>query len=90
MSTMLRSLVIGSILLLLMSCSLPPEQPVTRKMLQGAGVYKAYAIEESPEEVLNALNTEGEVVLKAREGNRPVFVKILATAEGLQVTAYDR
>ena len=90
MSLMLRPLVTGSVLLFLVSCSLPPEQPVTRKMLQGSGVYKAYKIEESPEEVLNALNVEGEVVLKALEGNRPVYVKILATADGLMVTSYDR
>ena len=78
------------ILVFLLSCSLPPEQPVTRKMLKASGVYRSFQIEESPEELLNALNVEGEVVLKALQGNRPIFVKILATADGLLVTTYDR
>ncbi len=90
MIKMLQQIAILTALIFLVSCSLPPEQPVTRKMLKTSGVYRAYKIDESPEEVLNALNAEGEVVLKALEGNRPVFIKILATAEGLQVTSYDR
>ena len=90
MIRMLQPIAILAALIILFSCSLPPEQPVTRKMLKTSGVYRAYKIDESPEEVLNALNAEGEVVLKALEGNRPVFIKILATAEGLQVTSYDR
>ncbi len=90
MRSITRSLPVLMVLVFLLSCSLPPEQPVTRKMLKASGVYRTFKIEESPEELLNALNVEGEVVIKALESNRPVFVKILATAEGLQVTTYDR
>ncbi len=90
MMTMFRQLATAMTLIFLVSCSLAPEQPVTRKMLKNSGVYRSFKIDESPEEVLNALNVEGEVVLKALEGNRPVFVKILATADGLQISSYDR
>ena len=78
------------VFVLLAACSLPPEKVVTRKVLLGSGVYKAFMIAESPEQILNALNMEGEVVVKAHEGNRPVYVKILATADGLLVSSYDR
>jgi len=74
----------------LLACSLPPDMPVTRKELGQSGLYRTYKIEESPEEVLNALNMEGEVVLKAHYGERPVYIKVLATSDGLEVTAYDR
>jgi len=75
---------------LLLACSLPPDKPVTRNELGQSGIYNTYKIEESPEEVLNALNMEGEVVLKGEYQNRPVYIKILATADGLEVTAFDR
>jgi len=87
---LLPKLTVLSLFILLVSCSLPPEKIVTRKVLFGTGVYQAFSIDESPEQILNALNMEGEVVLKAHEGSRPVYVKILATADGLLVSSYDR
>ena len=87
---LLRMLTLFFSLLLLVACSLPPEQIITRKILLGTAVYKNFSIEESPEQILNALNMEGEVVVKAHEGSRPVYVKILATADGLLVSSYDR
>lgn len=75
---------------LLLACSLPPDKPVTRKELGQSGIYRTYKIEESPEEVLNALNMEGEVVLRGEYQNRPVYIKVLATADGLEITSYDR
>lgn len=74
----------------LVACSLPPESPVTRKQLLTTGVYRAFSIDESPEEILNALNMEGEVVIKALEGKFPVYVKIMATADGLKISSYGR
>ncbi len=80
--------------LLLISCSLPPLQPVTRVELMKTRIYNKYIIEESPEELLYALNTRGEVVV---EGHRnipgrdfPIFVKLLATSDGVHVLEYDR
>ncbi len=63
---------------------------MTRKQLLNSGVYRAFQIEESPEEILNALNMEGEVVVKAMEGKYPVFVKFMATDEGLKISSYGR
>lgn len=81
-------------LLLLAACSLPPEKPVTREELMRTRIYNQYIIEESPEEVLNALNREGEVILDAKRNvpgrNYPVHVKLLATSEGLEVVDYDK
>jgi len=87
---LLPTLTILSVFILLLSCSLPPEKIVTRKVLFGTGIYQKFSIDESPEQILNALNMEGEVVLKAQQGSRPVYVKILATADGLLVSSYDR
>lgn len=73
------------VFILLMACSLPPEKIVTRKVLLGTNLYSKFRIEESPEQILNALNREGEVVFKAMETGRPVFVEILATVDVLLV-----
>ena len=86
----LRTSALFFVFVLLTACSLPPEKIVTRKILFGTAVYKNFKIEESPEQILNALNMEGEVVVKAHEGARPVYVKILATPDGLLVSSYDR
>lgn len=86
----LQTLVMLLLLSLMFGCSLPPDKPVTRKELGQSGIYRTYKIEESPEEVLNALNMEGEVVLKGEYQDRPVYIKVLATSDGLEVTAFDR
>ncbi len=86
----IQSLMMVLLVSLLLACSLPPDMPVTRKELGQSGIYRTYKIEESPEEVLNALNMEGEVVLRGEYRDRPVYIKILATSDGLEVTTYDR
>jgi len=80
--------------LTLTACSIAPEKPVTRQDLMSTGVFKKYQIEESPEELLYSLNTRGEVVIEAIR-NVPgrtfnVYVKLLATADGVHVLEYDR
>ncbi len=81
-------------LILAAGCSLPPEIPVTRAELMRTRVYRQYVIDESPEEVLNALNKEGEVILESKR-NVPgkdylVYLKLLATSDGIEVLPYDR
>jgi hypothetical protein len=90
MKTVLKKIVTVVLVSILLACSMAPESPVTRKQLVGSGVYQAFTIDESPEEILNALNMEGEVVVKAMEGRYPVFVKIMATADGLKISSYGR
>ena len=79
---------------LLVSCSLPPTHPVTRRDLMKTNVYSMFIIEESPEELLYALNTRGEVVVEGMRNipdtDFPVYVKLLATSEGIHVLEYDR
>lgn len=78
----------------LVSCSLPPVTPVTRKELMRTRIYSQFVIEESPEELLYALNTRGEVIVegyrKGYEQRFPVYVKLLATSGGLELLDYDR
>jgi len=80
--------------LALLACSIPPEKPVTREELMKTRIYNTYIIEESPEQVLNALNTNGEVVLESKRNvpgkDYPVHLKLLATSEGIEVVDYDR
>lgn len=84
------------ILLLLVSaaCSLPPEKPITIDELMGTKVFRIYKIDESPEDVLRVLNRDGEVIVRGERNVRgkklPVYVKILATFEGMEVSDYER
>lgn len=75
-------------------CSLVPQTPVTREMLMQTRIYSAYIIEESPEEVLDALNQQGEAILAVKRSIRGqdflMHLKILTTSEGLEVLEYDR
>jgi hypothetical protein len=84
----------GLLLLTVLGCSLPPGKPVTREELMKTRVYQRFIIEESPEQVLNALNAHGEAVLNAKRNIRgkdiPVHLKLLATSEGIEIIDYDR
>ena len=57
-------------------------------------VYDKFIISESPEELLYALNTRGEVVVESKRNipgkDFPVYVKLLATSEGVHILEYDR
>jgi hypothetical protein len=57
-------------------------------------VYIKYIIDESPEELLYALNTRGEIVVEGKR-NIPgrdfmVYIKLMATTEGIHINEYDR
>ena len=85
------------LILLLLSftaCSLPPEKPITIDELMGTKVFRVYKIDESPEDVLRVLNRDGEVIVRGERQVRgkklPVYVKILATVAGMEVTDYER
>lgn len=89
-----RSFLILFLATLCVACSLAPERPVTREMLMQTRIYTTFVIEESPEEVLDALNKDGEAILAVKRSIRgkdyPMHLKILATSEGLEVLEYDR
>lgn len=78
----------------LTACALPPEKPVTREELLRTGIYQKFIIEESPEQVLDMLNTYGEAILKGKRNipgkEYPVDLKLLATSEGIEILDYDR
>ena len=79
---------------LLLSCSMPPIQPVTRVELMKTRLYNKYIIDESPEEILYALNTRGEVIVEGKR-NVPgidilIYVKMMATTDGIYINEYDR
>lgn len=89
-----RNVIVLFLATLCVACSLAPEMPVTREMLMKTRIYSQYVIEESPEEVVDALNKEGEAILAVKRTIRgkdfPMHLKILATSEGLEVLEYDR
>ena len=91
---MIRSMIVVLLLALLVGCSLAPEKPVNRQELMKTNIYNKYIVKESPEELLYALNTRGEVVVESRR-NIPgkefnIYLKLLATADGIEVLEYDR
>ena len=91
---MKRYLTIAVMLLAMAGCSMAPEVPYSRMELMKTHIYDKYIIEESPEELLYALNTRGEVVVESqrnipgREFN--IYLKLLATSDGIEVLEYDR
>lgn len=89
-----RRILILLLVTLCVACSFAPETPVTREMLMKTRIYQSYIIEESPEEVVDALNKEGEAILAVKRSIRgkdyPMHLKLLATSEGLEVLEYDR
>jgi hypothetical protein len=90
----LRTLCTLFLVTLGVACSLAPQRPVTREILMQTRIYTSYVIEESPEEVVDALNKNGEAVLAVKRSIRgvdyPMHLKLLATSEGLEVLEYDR
>ena len=90
----LRSIIVFFLVTLCAACSLAPQTPVTREMLMQTRIYTTFVIEESPEEVVDALNKDGEAILAVKRSIRgkdyPMHLKILATSEGLEVLDYDR
>ena len=87
-------IVVSLVVFLLISCSLPPIQPVTRNELMKTRIYNKYIIEESPEELLYALNTRGEVIVEGKRNvpgmELPIYVKMMATTDGIHINEYDR
>ena len=79
---------------LLLSCSLPPQQPVMRTDLMSTRIYNKYIIDESPEELLYALNTRGEIIIEGKRNipnmDRPLYIKLMATTDGILINEYDR
>jgi len=79
---------------LLISCSLPPVQPVTRVELMKTRMYNKYIIDESPEEILYGLNTRGEVIVEGKRNvpgrDFPIYIKLMATPSGILINEYDR
>ena len=72
------------------ACSLAPQMPVTKEQLYKSKIYNSYVIKQSPESVLEALNRNGEVVLEAKIKDTPVYLKLLATPNGLEVSVIER
>ena len=90
----LGNIIVLFLITLCAACSLAPQAPVTRDMLMKTKIYTNYVIEESPEEVIDALNEKGEAILAVKRSIRgkdfPMHLKLLATSEGLEVLEYDR
>lgn len=86
----MRRYLLLSLLCFVAACSLPPENPVTKKELLATGIYRNFKIKESPESVLAVLNRDGEVVLDTTYRGKPLFVKIMATEKGLELVYVEK
>ena len=91
---MKRTVIAAALMTLLVGCSLAPEVPVSRPELMKTRIFTNYVIDESPEELLYALNTRGEALIEAKrkiyDKEVPVYLKLMATADGVVVNEYDR
>jgi hypothetical protein len=75
-------------------CPLPPTVPITCQDLVKVNVYNTDIIDGSPEELLNALNTRGKIIVERKrdipDRDFPVYVKLVATSEGVHSNEYDQ
>lgn len=78
------------IFIFFVSCSLPPDVPVTKEALDNTRLYERFVIEESPETLIYVLNKKGEIVVRATYRNIPVYIKIFATSRGILWYVYPR
>ena len=57
-------------------------------------IYNVYIIDESPEELLYALNTRGEVIVEGKRNisgqDRLVYIKLMAAVDGILINEYGR
>jgi len=94
MKRLLQTASVAVLLGTLLACSLPPMKPVTKRELIQTGLYRKFIIEQPAEEILYALNTRGEVVIEGKRNlpgrEFPVYVKLLAAADGVHLLEYDR
>lgn len=95
MSSVVRICLSALLGAVLAACSIAPDNPVTREELMRTQMFKRYVIDESPEQILNVLNTQGEVILEGKRNTpggktAPVYIKVLATSLGLEVSDYER
>jgi len=78
------------IVLIAVSCSLPPDVPVTKEAIDNTKLYSRFVIEESPEALAFALNKNGEAVVRATYKNVPIYIKVFATSKGILWYVYPR
>lgn len=95
MSSLVRLWLSMLLVALVAGCSIAPDNPVTREELMRTQMFKRYVIDESPEQILNVINIQGEVILEGKrhvQGGKtaPVYIKVLATSLGLEVSDYER
>ncbi|MDH3974057.1 MAG: hypothetical protein OEV42_07245 [Deltaproteobacteria bacterium] len=76
--------------LTLSSCSLTPEREVSLAELRSTRNIAYYIIEDDMDGVLKVLNRDGEVTLKSEFFKEPVYLKIFATSDGIQIRHYHR
>lgn len=86
----LSKALILSLSLLLFSCSLPPDKPLTAEDIDNTRLYNRFVIEESPDVLLYALNKNGEAIVRATYRNVPVYIKVFATSKGILWYVYPR
>lgn len=89
----MKRTVAGCLVLIMLSgaaCSLPPERPVYREELYRTRIFQMFTIKESPESVLAALNRDGEVVVEGFQKEKPYYIRLFATRDGLQLKVFER
>ncbi|MDT8318818.1 MAG: hypothetical protein RQ824_12650 [bacterium] len=75
---------------LLSSCSIAPDKEITQKeFLRSRGV-AYYVIEDDIDGVLKVLNNKGEVVVNSTRFDKPVYLQIFATPDGIEVRQFNK
>ena len=78
-------------LLFISACSMPPTRKVSMLEFKKLKLSSFFILENKPEQILEELNKNGEVILPARAKNRsrdPYYIRILATPSGPVVSRF--
>ncbi len=86
-----RMTVTSALILSLASCSMPPTRTVTVEEFRRLKLTTFFDIENSPEEIVEHLNRDGEVVFegRSREGaGKSYYIRVMATPDGLRFRTF--
>ncbi len=73
------------------ACSLPPTRKVSMLEFKKLKLNSFFVLENKPEQILEILNKEGEVIIPGRAKNRSrqaYYIRILATQSGPVVSTF--
>ena len=74
----------------LSACSIAPNKEISQRELLRSRGAAYYVIEDDIDGVLKVLNSRGEVVVNSTYFDKPVYLQIFATPNGIKVRQFNK